>query len=133
MGDTTPPMNPTLHGRGGGAALSVASVHDPESDTVGNSANCTEPFRPNRLTDAGWGMLATALAAVALSGVTTRARDDESEATSSTWPAPGSQVLWWDAAADSAGGALRTAAESTRGGAFPRSQAATRRTAAARA
>ena len=40
-GETTPPMNPTFHGRGGGAALSVAVAHALASVTSGSSAFCT--------------------------------------------------------------------------------------------
>jgi hypothetical protein len=58
-GETTPPMNPTLHGRGGGAALRDPTMHAPVSVVTGSSAVCTVPERLNKVTDAGCGMLAS--------------------------------------------------------------------------
>src|SRR5215218_7415163 len=86
-GETTPPMNPTLHGRGGGAALSVAMMQTLVSGTEGSSAVCTVPPRPKSVTDAGCGMLANCATAVALSGATTNAREGDSAATRSRGPA----------------------------------------------
>src|SRR5690349_4660669 len=58
-GDTTPPMKPTLQGRGGGAAFNVAVAHTLVSESSGSSAVWTLPLRPNNVTDAGWGRLAS--------------------------------------------------------------------------
>jgi len=52
-GATTPPMKPTFHGRGGGAALSDATMHPAESATDGKSAVCTTPARLKSVADAG--------------------------------------------------------------------------------
>src|SRR3569833_1994318 len=109
--------------RGGGAALSVATVHKPLSGTIGNSAFCTVPLRDNSVTDAGWGRFASVVDADALSGRMTNARFGESATTSKSGPALWSQLLTWSAVAESATPAGFTVAESTGGGDFARSQA----------
>src|SRR5438128_8890273 len=116
MGDTTPPMNPTFHERGGGAARRVPTTQGPVSSTVGSSAVCTEPVRENSVTDAGRGMLERVDGAEALSGGMMNARVGASAATSSTGPALGSQLRDSAVATESGLPAGFTAAESTGGG-----------------
>jgi len=87
IGDTTPPMNPTFHALGGGAALSVAVAHALVSEIAGSSAVCTLPLRPKSVTDAGRGMLAMVVARFVESGTKTKARTGSSVATKSTGPA----------------------------------------------
>jgi len=123
-GATTPPMKPTFHGRGGGAALSVATTHAPLSVTSGSSAFCTVPFRPKSVTDAGCGIAAIAAEVFVLSGSSTNVRFGVSVATSKTGPASGSQVGAEGAAlAESARGAGALDAESADGALFARSHA----------
>src|SRR4051794_41037067 len=80
-GATPPAMNPKFQAWGGGAALSCATTHVPLSLTVGSSALCTEPDRPNNVAEAGLGIAAIAVEAVALSGVMTKARSGASATT----------------------------------------------------
>src|SRR6478672_8167032 len=55
-GEITPPMKPTLHPFGGGAASSVATAQPfGEADTDGSDAVCTVPLREKRVTSAGCG------------------------------------------------------------------------------
>lgn len=61
------------------------------SRAFGSSAVCTSPLRPKSVTDAGCGMLASALLSPSV-GRMTRARVGESAATRSATPAPGSHV-----------------------------------------
>jgi len=127
IGATTPPMKPTLHGRGGGAALSVAVAHRLVSAIAGSSAVCTLPFRPKSVTDAGFGMLASVAARFVESGTKTKARTGASVETRSTGPALWSQVGAFAATeAESVAGACTWFEESVAGAAFRRSHAAPR-------
>src|SRR5215211_888788 len=122
-GETTPPMKPMLHGRGGGAALSVAMMHALVSGTAGNSAVWTVPPRPKSVTDAGCGMLASCATAVALSGATTNARDGDSATTRSSGPALVFQFRWGAGAEESTATGGRGGNESPDAGGLPRSHA----------
>jgi len=131
-GATTPPMNPTFHGRGGGAALSVATRQAPASDDgmSGSSAVCTVPFRPNSVIDAGCGIPASPADVFPLSGASMKARVGTSVATSKTGPALTSHAgADGTTVADSAETLCVCAPVSVREGALARSQAPTRRTA----
>src|SRR4029079_16416324 len=113
-GATTPPMKPTLQGRGSGAALREPTAHPPESAMVGRSAVCTTPARLKSVADAGRVRFAS-VACSFRAGRTTRARVEVSPATSNTGPGQTFHVLGVTAD-DSAGVATGAAVVSTRFG-----------------
>jgi hypothetical protein len=121
-----------LHGRGGGAALTVQAWQARDSAGGCNSADCTVPPRPSSVTDAGRGTDASVALAVAVSGGTTTDSVGASPATSNTVPADESHSCGRFTVVDSAPRVDVAAPVSPDAGPFGRSQATITATSVAR-